>query len=291
MMQSKFKQVDVFTSVPMMGNPVAVVLSGQSLDSQTMQKLATWTNLSETTFVLPSTVDGADYKVRIFTPTMELPFAGHPTIGTAHAIIESGLHAPKNGVLVQECGVGLVAVYVEGNGPENRTIQFEAPSAAITDLDPTQLLELAHLLGTSEENFSPKFVNLGPNHTVLEMGSARKVLALKPDLKKLQEFSEKYATTGLLVFGKHEEGSPAAIETRAFFPILGIDEDPVCGSGNAAIASLIKDSGRIGDFGREYLARQGAAVGRDGYVLIKFQGDRILVGGKSVTCLDGTLSL
>lgn len=285
-----FKQVDVFTNVRFMGNPVAVVLEADALTSVQMQQIANWTNLSETTFVLPATEAGADYRLRIFTPNAELPFAGHPTIGTAHALIEAGVVQPKGGVLVQQCAAGLVRLHVSEEAGGERWIAFDLPPASLTPLSADHVEELQAILGASlRREPLPKVVDVGPRWLVVQLDSAEAVLALQPDIARMKTHDIRIGITGIVVFGEYRVGGPARIEVRAFVPAHGINEDPVCGSGNGAVGAFIRDSGQVHHFGSEFVAAEGVVVGRAGVVRLSVAADRIQVGGKAVTCIDGQL--
>src|SRR4051812_4199196 len=270
-----FKQVDVFTDRPFLGNPVAVVIGGDALDTPTMQRIACWTNLSETTFLLKSAV--ADYKLRIFTPRMELPFAGHPTIGSAHAVLESDfLGLGKNSRLTQECGAGIVPLAVEDG-----KIFLKAPPRSFRKLDPFAGIALAP--GTA---FIA--VDVGPKWAVGEMADAKSLAAMKPDMTALAEWSNALGLTGVTVFAKSDD-CVSALHVRSFAPAHGIPEDPVCGSGNISVAAFLKETRQSGRFGDTYVARQGAQLGRDGRVHVRMEGGEIYLGGEAVTCVEGTL--
>lgn len=285
-----FKQVDVFTTVPFLGNPVAVVLDGSGLDTPTMQRIANWTNLSETTFVLPPTEAGADYRVRIFTPGSELPFAGHPTIGTAHALLEAGLVQARAGRLVQQCGAGLIGLQVDGDGAAGRTIAFELPRPEVTALSDAQVDELRAVVGADlADDARPRLVDVGPRWIVAQLPSAAAVLAARPDLKRMKAQDRHARATGVVLFGAHEPGQPARVEVRAFAPSCGVNEDPVCGSGNGCMAVFVRDTGQAARFGTDFIASQGQVVGRAGRLRIVIGPDRIEVGGSAVTCIDGAL--
>ena len=278
----RFKQVDVFTRVPFRGNPVAVVLEGKGLSTQDMQRVAAWTNLSETTFVLPPTSPSADYLLRIFTPRAELPFAGHPTIGSAHAVLEAGIVKPRNGRLAQECGAGILELLVDGD-----TLWLDAPAATETVFAEVPALE--KMLGAKTRG-QPSIVNVGPRWLVAEMADAGAVAALVPDMQSLAALSNRLSIGGVTVYGAASDGK-AAIHVRSFAPAHGIPEDPVCGSGNISVAAYLKNSGQGERFGKRYIARQGMQLGRDGEVSIRFDGGKILLGGSAVTCVEGTLRL
>lgn len=275
-----FKQVDVFTAVALKGNPVAVILDAQGLSAEQMQAIANWTNLSETTFVSPATDASADYSVRIFTPKSELPFAGHPTLGTAHAVIEAGLAMPKNGKVVQQCAVGLVEVSVAGTGLSFRLPRYayeEAPEAS----------QLAAALGEGAIKGAPQIVNVGPRWVIAELASAETVEQLQPDLQILADYDRAQSTTGMTVYADKADGG---IVVRSFAPADGIAEDPVCGSGNGAVAAYRLKAQQV-TAGSEYVASQGRQVGRDGNVRVRIEEDAIHVGGDCVTVVDGTFRI
>ena len=266
----QFKQVDVFTDQPLHGNPVAVVLGGEDLDAAAMQRIASWENLSETTFLLASRV--ADYRLRIFTPTQELPFAGHPTVGSAHAAIEAGFARPKDGVLRQECGAGIIELNVL-----EKEIFLKAPPARIADV-------------RGKLPFAQKLlrIDVGPVWIVGEVKSAAALAAIKPDAGALSQFTTDLEATGVTVFAESDDGE-TGIHVRSFAPAQGIPEDPVCGSGNVCVAAYLKATNQLGRFGNHYVARQGMQKGRDGRVAVRVDGDGIRIGGRAVTCVEGTL--
>ena len=275
-----FKQVDVFTAVALKGNPVAVILDAEGLSVEQMQAIANWTNLSETTFVTAATDAAADYAVRIFTPKSELPFAGHPTLGTAHAVIEAGLATPKDDKVVQQCAVGLVEISRSGNG-----LSFKLPRYANEEAPEAEKLTAA--LGEGAIKGSPQIVNVGPRWIIAELVSAEVVEQLQPDLSMLADYDRAQSTTGMTVFAEKPDGD---IVVRSFAPADGIAEDPVCGSGNGAVAAYRLKMGQIAA-GSAYLASQGRQVGRDGYVRIRIEGDAVHVGGDCVTVVDGTFRI
>jgi PhzF family phenazine biosynthesis protein len=275
MARLQFKQVDVFTDRPFLGNPVAVVIGGEDLDAAAMQRIACWTNLSETTFLLKSSK--ADYRLRIFTPKHELPFAGHPTIGSAHAALESGFVAKKKR-LVQECGAGLIELSVEDDG----RIFLRGPPAKTQSLNAT-IPSIPLVPGSKVIK-----VDVGPVWVVGEMNDARALADLKPDMTALAAWSLSLGISGATVFAP--SGEPAsAIHVRSFAPAHSIPEDPVCGSGNLSVALFLKETRQTGRFGNSYVARQGMQLGRDGHVSVRI-GERIEIGGHAVTCVEGTLA-
>ncbi|NJD30401.1 MAG: PhzF family phenazine biosynthesis protein [Gammaproteobacteria bacterium] len=284
-MSRNYKVVDVFTAQPLLGNPVAVVLDAEGLDSATLQQIARWTNLSETTFVLPPTRAGADYRLRIFTPGNELPFAGHPTLGSAHAVLESGRVAPREGRLVQECDAGLISIAVSGS-----TRVLTLPTAQVTALAPDDVAELEAILGTPViRTAAPALVDVGPVWIVAQLASADAVLRMQPDLARSAAFERRLRATGITVFGAHAAGE-ADIEVRSFAPSCGVGEDPVCGSGNGAVAVFQRERGLLHAMHTSYVATQGRCVGRRGRVSVSVSTDgTVTVGGECVTVLDGIL--
>lgn len=276
-----FKQVDVFTSVPFKGNPVAVVLEGDGLATEQMRAVANWTNLSETTFVCTPTHPDADYRLRIFTPRSELPFAGHPTIGSAWAVLEHGL-VPKNaGILVQECAKGLVAVRVDGS-----KLSFSLPEPSFSPISAQDLATTCAALGTPTGSVEAgAVIDVGAVWITLQLASADAVLGLEPDMVAIAALDPH--SIGVTVFGLYAEGGPAALEVRSFAPAGGVPEDPVCGSGNGCVAAMVRRHGLLAGAG--YVAAQGQRLGREGRVEVGFAENVIWVGGNAVTCIDGTL--
>ncbi len=283
-MRRSYKVVDVFSDKPMRGNPLAVVLDAAGLSTDDMQRIAGWTNLSETTFVLPPTNLSASYTLRIFTTRNELPFAGHPTLGSAHAIAEAGRAAPKNGVFVQECKIGLVNVRVDG--PK---ITLELPTAKFTRLEPADVDELESLLGRKILRTPvPAVVDVGPKWIIAELKGADDVIAVKADLARLEKLERKVGATGLTIFGRYASGD-IAIEVRTFAPSDGIAEDPVCGSGNGSVAAFIWAANPVAG-GLSYTAAQGRCVGREGRIDVVIDAaGKITLGGACITSVDGTL--
>ncbi|HMG42246.1 MAG TPA: PhzF family phenazine biosynthesis protein [Acidimicrobiales bacterium] len=283
-----FRQVDVFTDTPYRGNPVAVVLVGDDLDTEAMQRFARWTNLSETTFVLPTTDPGADYRVRIFTPGGELPFAGHPTLGTCHAWLTAGGRPRRPDVTVQQCGVGLVPVRRSDAG----TLAFAAPPLQREGpVEEPLVQQVAEVLGIDRADvLDAEWVDNGPGWLAVLLGSVDAVLALRPGSSDLD--------IGVVaLYPPADEGDSAdpadpAIEVRAFFPKDGgssLAEDPVTGSLNASLASWLLRTGRVT---APYVAGQGTVLGRAGRVSIDVDdAGTIWVGGGTVTCIEGTVTV
>lgn len=270
-----FKQVDVFTAVPYFGNALAVVLDGTGLSTEAMQRFAHWTNLSETTFLLPPTNPAANYRVRIFTPDVELPFAGHPTIGSCHAWLEAGGIPQREGLVVQECGAGLITLR-----RQDGRLAFAAPplirGGAVDEADIERTCRILRIDRSDVVDIA--WADNGPGWIAVLLADAAAVLAIEPDYG---DETQVY----LGVAGPHPAGSPEALEVRAFFrETAQAAEDPVTGSLNASLAQWLLASGRIE---APYVAAQGTVVGRGGRVFIDQDGDDVWVGGNAVTCING----
>jgi PhzF family phenazine biosynthesis protein len=292
-MKRSYKVVDVFSFRPLLGNPVAVVMDAEGLTVDAMQAVARWTNLSETTFVLPPTTAEADYRLRIFTPRSELPFAGHPTLGSAHAILEAGRVTPRgSGRLIQQCGIGLVELTI-GEGGGNRELTFRLPRAKLEPLHTADMTELELILGCKVDlKTVPAIVNVGAIWIVAQLNDAASILNLRPDFARLAELERRLGVTGLTVFGAREHGDDAAIEVRTFAPSCGVEEDPVCGSGNGSVAAFRWQRGLLPPGGTDYVAAQGRCVGRDGRVKVSVDANgNVGVGGSCVTSVEGSLTL
>ncbi len=277
-MKRRFHQLDVFSAVPLKGNPLAVVHAAQGLDEATMAAFARWTNLSETTFLLPPADAAADYRVRIFTPGGELPFAGHPTLGSCWAWLAAGGVPRQAGLVVQECGVGLVRVrHAAGR------LAFAAPPLRRTGpLDEALLQRVATGLGLPRDHIlHHQWVDNGPGWCAVMLRSAAEVLAVRPDAAVLGDLK-------LGLVGAQPAGHPHQFEVRAFVPGLGVPEDPVTGSLNAGLAQWLIGAGLAPP---AYVAGQGAALGRDGRVFIELQGDTVWVGGDVAACIEGEVDL
>lgn len=285
-----FKQVDVFSPAHFGGNPVAVILDAEDLPAEEMQRIARWTNLSETTFVLPPTSAEASYRVRIFTPRQELPFAGHPSLGTAHAAMEAGLATPVDGMLVQECGAGLLPVRIEQDG-EVRRLFVRAPAARQGEADPALAAQLGAALGAAvEATPPPRAISVGPTWIVARMADAARVRALAPDMPALVALTRERGAVGVTVFGSESGGGDAQFAVRSFAPIDGIPEDPVCGSGNAALGVFLHQAGQAP--GPRWVVSQGRECGREGRVWTTVSADgAVEVGGRTTTRIDGVIRL
>lgn len=271
-----FAQVDVFSAEHYGGNPVAVILDADGLADEDMARIARWTNLSETTFVLPATTPEADYRLRIFTPGGELPFAGHPTLGSAHAWREHGGEPATPGRIVQECAAGLVTLR-----HDDGALAFQAPPTLRSgDLDPADLARATAALGLAPEQvLAHQWVDNGPGWAVVVVPDARTVLDLDPDLSQIPDLK-------LGVIGAYPPRSAAAFEIRAFVPDIGVPEDPVTGSLNASVAQWMLRTGAVSG---DYTVSQGTVLGRTGEVRIRCGADgEVWVGGATTTCFAGT---
>jgi len=273
-----FAQVDVFTATAYLGNPVAVVLDAEGLTEPEMAQFARWTNLSETTFVLPATDPDADYRLRIFTPGGELPFAGHPTLGSAHAWLESGATPRRAGVLLQECGIGLVPLRQDGS-----RLAFAAPplrrsgpvSAAVRDR------VVRSLRVPSDAVVACEWIDNGVPWIGVVLPDAEAVLALEPDVALMADLE-------IGVLGRWHDAHDADVEVRGFAPGLALAEDPVTGSLNAGFASWLIGAGHLP---ARYVAAQGTALRRAGRVHVDRVGDDIWIGGNTHTCIAGSVAL
>jgi PhzF family phenazine biosynthesis protein len=302
-----FKQVDVFTAQPYFGNPLAVVLDGAGLDDEAMQRFARWTNLSETTFLLPPSDPAADYCVRIFTPGGELPFAGHPTLGSCHAWLQAGGTPKRKDFIVQECKVGLINIRRDGARQA-----FAAPALRRSAPSPVVLAQVAAALGLKAQHIlAAQLLDNGPVWLGLLLDSAETVLQIEPDHLALKKHGVKVGVAGayrapdaaILIARKNREarafaGSASAVaaesvaadfEIRAFAAPMGIEEDPVTGSLNASLAQWLVAEGHAPE---RYLASQGVCLGRAGQVHIERDAaGQVWVGGQSVTCIEGSVTL
>ena len=307
MKQRLFKQVDVFTDTPYFGNPLAVVLDGSGLDDDAMQRFARWTQLSETTFLLPPTQASADYRVRIFTPGGELPFAGHPTLGSCHSWLQAGGQPKSAEFIVQECGVGLVKIRRE---PGTQRLAFAAPALKRSTPSPALLNPVALALGVQPAQIlAAQRLDNGPVWLGLLLDSPETVLQLAPDHRALEQLDVMVGVAAIYppedappLIGRANrearafDATPKAtfsaapdLEVRAFTAAVGINEDPVTGSLNASLAQWLMAEGRMP---AHYLASQGVCLGRAGQVdLARDAQGQVWVGGDSVTCIDGQVTL
>jgi len=274
----RFSQVDVFTRQPLRGNPLAVVHDAQGLDDATMAAVARWTNLSETTFLLPPDDPGADYRVRIFTPGGELPFAGHPTLGSCHAWLAAGGRPRRKDAVVQQCGVGLVRVRRDGD-----RLAFAAPplrrAGPVEPALRDQVQAALRLPAAAVQRV--QWIDNGPGWMAAWLADAGTVLALQPDFGVMRGLK-------LGVIGPYPAGSECAFEVRAFVPDLGVPEDPVTGSLNAGLAQWLIGEGLAP---ARYCVSQGAALGRSGRVQVHALDADIWIGGDICPLIDGSITL
>ena len=308
MKKRAFKQIDVFTSTPYLGNPVAVILDGDGLTDLQMASFARWTNLSETTFVLAPVDPTADYRLRIFTPSGELPFAGHPTLGSCHAWMEAGGVAKSKTFMVQECAKGLISVRrVEAEG----RLAFAAPELKRSAASPVVLAQVASALGiTAAQVLAAQLLDNGPVWLGLLLDSPETVLKIMPNHQELAKLGVKVGVAGIyerttspLIARANREAqafkqavtaistiaTDTHLEVRAFAASTGINEDPVTGSLNASLAQWLMADGLMPT---HYTAAQGVCVQRAGQIDLQQDARaQVWVGGQSVTCIDGQVSL
>ena len=287
----RYLQLDVFADRPGAGNPLAVVLDALDLDDAAMQAFAAWTNLSETIFLLPPDT-GADYRVRIFTPRQELPFAGHPSVGAGWAVLDSGLATARDGALVQQCAAGRLPVRVDGDG-DNRVVSVRAPHALLREpAAGTPALLDAALAGLPRGQSTPALWDNGPQWWLAELADEAAVRTMVPDLAAITALT-RHGEVGLAVFARADgEGNRGDYQlvVRAFCPADGIPEDPVTGSANAAIAAALAGAGRLPGHGGRYVASQGREIGRDGRVEVHLDGDgEVWIGGRVQAVIRGSV--
>ncbi len=277
--------IDVFTAEPFLGNPVAVVLDAEDLSTAQMQSIARWTNLSETTFVLKPTVPGADYRLRIFTPRSELPFAGHPTLGSAHAVLSAGV--VKGGDrLVQECAAGQIVIIPSRTDGVTK-YRLRMPKAATNTMPEQTVAELIEALGGQIDSARiPMVIDVGPKWLVAKLISVDELIAIAPNWDAVRSLELSLGITGVTLYAE----SGVGIEVRSFAPSQGVEEDPVCGSGNGAVAVFRQLSGEL-QLGERYTAAQGRCVGRRGQIDVELGLDgEVWVGGACITTLTGSFA-
>lgn len=275
----RISYVDVFTEEPLLGNPVAVVFDAESLDEATMRQIAAFTNLSETVFVLPGNAD-VDYRLRIFTPRSELPFAGHPTIGACYAVRAHDPLLKRKTEMTQGCAAGLIPLFTEGS-----RIYARVPRPIISHPD-VETEQLHRALGTSEV-LDPLVILCGPRWLTVALPSIDALYALHRDEGAIVELSKALRVTGITAYAI--DGFTPHV--RSFAPIDGVSEDPVCGSGNACVGAHLRATGRDALTGDHYLAMQGRSVGREGHVVVRLDDDDVLIGGACVTVIEGSITL
>jgi PhzF family phenazine biosynthesis protein len=276
----RFSQLDVFTPTPLKGNPLAVVHDASGLSDAEMAAFARWTNLSETSFLLPPTDDGADYRMRVFTPGGELPFAGHPTLGSCHAWLAAGGVPRAAGKVVQQCGVGLVTVRREG-----ARLAFAAPALRREPVDDAQLGQVVDALGLAPADLlAACWLDNGPKWLGLRVANASRLRALRPEHSRLKVLGK----VGLIAAQDADGAADTEFEVRGFAAPIGVDEDPVTGSLNASLAQWLIGEGLAPP---RYVAAQGTAMGRAGRVHVRAEGDVVWVGGDVAPCIAGQVML
>lgn len=282
MTDRRISYVDVFTTTAFLGNPVAVVLDTEAMGDEEMAAVARWTNLSETTFVVPSAV--ADFGLRIFTTGMELPFAGHPTVGSTHAVIEAGI-VPSLGDLTMECSAGIVPLRISADG----SITATTPRTLVLDDRPGEAALEAAIGPTVGEAL---VVDAGPRWMIARMVNADAVRDMTPDMAMIAKALDGTSAHGLTVYGiETDDLLDNAIEVRSLVPGDTPIEDPVCGSGNAAVGRHLSETGGLAYTGSSYVARQGRPIGRDGFVRVDVSDDGVAIGGHAVTVVRGEISI
>lgn len=283
-----FSQVDVFAPRPGSGNPLAVVRADEALESGEMQAMAAWLDLAETTFFLPPSVEGADYRLRIFTSKQEIAFAGHPSIGSAHAALSQGwLQRPAGGLLMQECRAGVLPLRLS---PDSGTVSVRVPRSRITAQDPGHraLLDKA-LAGLSLSALAPALVEGGRRWWLAELANEREVRGMQPDAAAILALARASDSLGLCVFAR-SPGASHDLVVRAFPLGVGLQEDPASGAANAAIAAFLDESGALGNLGQSYRVSQGREMGRDAELLLEIDDEgQVWVGGACHTVISGSI--
>lgn len=280
----RYKQLDVFAARHGGGNPLGVVVEADGWSDARMQRFAHWTNLVETTFLMPARAAGADYRARIFTPTKEIPFAGHPTIGSAHAALDAGLVKPDAaGVIWQECGAGVLPIRVEGEGPQ-RELFVQSPKARIVgDASHGGETLSAVLYGVQLGTLPPACVEGGRRWWVAEFADEAALRSWRPDHAAIRGLALATDTLGLCVFARSSEG----LAVRAFPAGVGIVEDPASGAANGLIAAYVAERDQTGQLAKGYIVSQGREVGHDARIIIRIDGEAVWVGGRTNTIIDG----
>jgi PhzF family phenazine biosynthesis protein len=276
----RFIQCDVFTPIPTLGNALAVVVDGEGLSDESMQRFAAWTNLAETTFILPSRDDTADYELRIFTPTREMLFAGHPTLGSCAAWLHCGGKPADSGIVRQECGVGIVEIDVT----DSRLPAFVAPSTEIRPMRPDSFEAIVDALEIQrDEILHSAELDNGPVWQVMQLSSAEAVLKLDSSLVRWPTFK------AIGMIGAHARGSECNYEVRLLAPSSGMSEDPITGSLNSALAHWLQADGRLK---HSLTVAQGTCIGRQGRVSINpIDSHNVKIGGQTHILIEGTVLL
>lgn len=287
----RYLQVDVFSKRPGCGNPLAVVLDADGLTSEQMQMIAAWTNLVETTFVLPPSQANADYRVRIFTPQREIPFAGHPSLGTAHALLASKQIKIQKGEIIQECGAGLIPIRIETSKKFRRRLFFRAPAVKNIEKLGADSAEANSVFSQLKlGNLAPSLVEGGRKWWIAEMCDENALRTLQPDHAAITAMSKATDSMGLCVFSRCKD-QDYQLAVRAFAPAFGIKEDPASGAANATIAAYLLDSGALENIGHNYRVSQGREIGHDATIDLRAaRQDDIWVGGECQTVIHGNIN-
>jgi len=284
----RYVQLDVFPARSGGGNPLGVVLDAESWSAARMQDFAAWTGLVETTFVLPPTTADASYRLRIFTPTREIAFAGHPTIGSAHAVLDGDIAAAKSGTLIQECGAGLLPIRIEGEGAV-RNLFVQAPAARVLARDPKYDALLQSAIGGRRlGSLQPVFVEGGRRWWIAELADESELREWKPDHAAIGALARATDSLGLCAFARGGDGYDIVV--RAFPAGVGIVEDPASGAANGLIGAWIAQAEPSGPLARGYRVSQGREIGHDAAILIRIENEEVWVGGRTDTIVSGTLN-
>lgn len=288
MPSSRYLELDVFSARTGGGNPLGVVVDASGWSDAAMQSFARWTDLVETTFVLAPTSSAASYRLRIFTPSREIPFAGHPTIGSAHAVLDCGVAAPADGRLIQECGAGLLPIRIEGLGA-SRTLFLQAPAARMLREDPHDepLLDAA-LAGATRGALPPAFVEGGRRWWIAEFADEASLRAWQPDHAAIGRLALATDSLGVSAFAR-SDAKDYDVVVRALPAGVGIVEDPASGAANGLIAAWIRHAEPNGALAKGYRVSQGREIGHDAAIEIRIEGETIWVGGRTRTIVSGTV--
>jgi len=284
---NRYYQLDVFACHPGGGNPLGVVVDADDWSAAAMQKFATWTDLVETTFLLKPTSSEADYRVRIFTPKREIAFAGHPSIGSAHAVLEADVARPRDGLLVQECQAGLLPIRIEGNG-DTRQLSVQSPHSRVVSrgLDGQPVLQRI-LDGVALGALPPAFVEGGRRWWLAEFASETALRTWQPDHAAIGDLARASDSLGLCAFAR-STSADHDLCVRAFPAGVGIVEDPASGAANGLLAAWIADAEPGGPLARGYVVSQGREIGHDARIVVRIDADAaVWVGGKTQTVIDG----
>ena len=286
MPSSRYLQLDVFADRIGGGNPLGVVLDADTWSDAAMQGFAAWTNLVETTFVLPPTDPDASYRLRIFTPSHEIPFAGHPTVGSAHAVLDAGIAMPRDGVLVQQCGAGLLPIRVEGAGPLRRLF-VQAPRAHIVSTGLTHPLLRQALHDQPPGAMPPALVEGGRRWWIAEFADETQLRNWRPEHALIAALAHATDSLGLCAFARSRNQTEYEVVVRAFPAGVGIVEDPASGAANGLLAAYIAARELQGNLARGYRVSQGREIGRDARIRIRIEGETVWVGGRTQTVVEG----